>query len=86
MKHEDKIMKFIIAKLEQIEKNINSQKNPLDDFISEHDAKKKFKKGTTWFWNLRQEGFPYTKFGGEVYYSLNDLYIFLQKNMQGGDY
>ena len=86
MKHEDKIMKVILAKLEQIEKNINSKKNPLDDFISEHEAKKKFKKGTTWFWNLRQKEFTYTKFGGEVYYSLNDLYSFLQKNKQGGDY
>jgi len=71
-------------KLDEIQKILTDQKPTVDDFISEYDAKKKFKRGTTWFWNLRQKGFPYTKFGGEVYYSLADLYNYLNKNKKGG--
>ena len=70
--------------LDKIQKFLFDQKPTVDDFISEHDAKKKFKRGTTWFWNLRQAGFPYTKLGGEVYYSLTDLYNYMSDNKKGG--
>ena len=74
----------IFQKLDEIEKKINqSQEIKLDDFISEFDAKEYFKKGNTWFWYLRKTGFPYTKLGGQVFYSKNDLVHHLLENGRG---
>jgi hypothetical protein len=84
-------MEMIVKQIRQMNKTLNKiekflfdKKPSVDDFISEYDAKKKFKRGTTWFWNLRKTGFPYTKLGGEVYYSQTDLYNYLNNNKKGG--
>jgi hypothetical protein len=74
----------ILNRLVEIERQLNTNDSKLADFISEHQAKKMFKRGTTWFWNLRQEGFPFTKLGGEVYYLKSDIAEYLLSNKRGG--
>ena len=64
MEHK-KHFNVLIKKIESIEKILN--KPSLDDYISEYDARSKFKKGKTWFFNLRKSGFPYHKLKGEVF-------------------
>ena len=82
MKDNNKKLQEILQKLDYIEKIVSKQKPAdLDDFISEYDAKELLKRGTTWFWNLRQMGFPYTKLGGQVYYSKKDLIQYFEDNM-----
>ena len=77
-------LKKIQRKLLRIEQLIKRE-NPkeLNDFVSEFDAKKILSRGTTWFWNLRKNGLPYTKVGAQVYYKKNDLYAYIDSNMQG---
>ena len=58
----------------------------LQDFISEHEAKKLLKRSTTWFWELRKAGFPYSKLKGENYYRKSDFVVHLERNMKGGNY
>ena len=66
----------LIKKIESIEKILN--KPSLDDYISEYDARMKFKKGKTWFFNLRKSGFPYRKLKGEVFYKKQDFIDYLE--------
>jgi hypothetical protein len=75
----------ISRKLDSIEKLLIVE-NPsqLDDFISEEVAKKILKRGTTWFWELRKSGFPYSKLGGQVFYNKKDLIQHFESNMKGG--
>ena len=68
----------LIKKIESIEKILN--KPSLDDYISEYDARSKFKKGKTWFFNLRKSGFPYHKLKGEVFYKKQDFIDLLEGN------
>ena len=86
MKDNNKKLQEILMKLDCIEKLVSKQKpTDLDDFISEYDAKELLKRGTTWFWNLRQSGFPYTKLGGQVYYDKKDLIKYFEGNMTKED-
>jgi hypothetical protein len=62
----------IFKKLEDIEKRLEKPLT-VDDYVSERDAKKMFKRGTTWFWEKRNQGLPSFKVGGEVYYMKSDL-------------
>jgi hypothetical protein len=55
----------------------------LQDYISEYEAKKLFKRSTTWFWELRKKGFPFFKLGGENYYRLSDFVNYMEKNRGG---
>ena len=73
----------ILTKLEKIEKKLSKEENALEDYISEYEAKKLLKRETTWFWNLRRKGFPYTKIGAENYYLKKDFVKLLEDNMQG---
>ena len=72
------ILDKIFRELEIIKQNQKSKS--LDGYISEHDARIRFKRGKTWFWNTRQNGLPFTKLGGEVYYLESDLVNLLEKN------
>ncbi len=67
----------ILKKLEDIEKRLEK---PLavDDYVSERDARKMLKRGTTWFWEKRNQGLPSFKLGGEVYYMRSDLLTLIQ--------
>ena len=62
----------ILKKLEDIESRL-IQPVSVNDYVSERDAKKMFKRGTTWFWEKRNQGLPSFKVGGEVYYMKSDL-------------
>jgi hypothetical protein len=62
----------IFKKLEDIEKRLEKPLT-VDDYVSERDAKKMLKRGTTWFWEKRNQGLPSFKVGGEVYYMKSDL-------------
>mgnify|MGYP006095771583 CR=1 FL=1 len=62
----------ILKKLEDIEKRLEKPLT-VDDYVSERDAKKMLKRGTTWFWEKRNQGLPSFKVGGEVYYMKSDL-------------
>ena len=75
MEHK-KHFNVLIKKIESIEKILN--KPSLDDYISEYDARMKFKKGKTWFFNLRKSGFPYHKLKGEVFYKKQDFIDYLE--------
>jgi len=61
-----------LAKIETMVKKVSEQ-HELDEFISEYDAKRLLKKGTTWFWNQRKKGLPYYKPAGEVMYKRKEL-------------
>jgi len=50
----------------------------LGGYISEHQAKKLLQRSSTWFWELRKGGFPYTKLGGETYYRIQDFIDLLE--------
>ena len=81
MKENNNTFKEILEKLETIELLVSGKKEAdFDDYISEHDAKELLNRGTTWFWNLRNEGFPYTKLGGQVYYHKKDLIMYFEDN------
>lgn len=72
-------LNLILAKLEIIEAYLlESNKLELHDYVSEQEAKKLFKRGTTWFWELRRSGLPYSKLGGQVYYKTSDLKSLLE--------
>jgi hypothetical protein len=62
----------IFKKLEDIEKRLEKPLT-VDDYVSERNAKKMLKRGTTWFWEKRNQGLPSFKVGGEVYYMKSDL-------------
>ena len=55
----------ILKKLEDIESRLNPPVS-VYDYVSERDAKKMLKRGTTWFWEKRKKGLPSFKVGGEV--------------------
>lgn len=80
MKVTEKQLQAILNKLDLIEKRLGSDESQLSDFISEYEAKKLLNRGTTWFWNLRQSGFPSTKLGGQVYYNKKDLVKYFEGN------
>ena len=67
----------ILKKLEDIESRLNPPVS-VYDYVSERDAKKMLKRGTTWFWEKRKKGLPSFKVGGEVYYKKNDLLTLIQ--------
>lgn len=69
-------------RLERIESLLQTPNDRLDDFISEEEAKKTFRRGTTWFWELRKKGFPYTKLGAETYYRKKDLVDYFNSNLK----
>jgi len=56
-----------VKKLKPTDENVG-------DYISEAQAKKLLKKGTTWFWNKRTANeLPFTKVGNTIYYSKADI-------------
>ena len=67
----------IFKKLEDIDKKIEKPLT-VDDYVSERDAKKMLKRGTTWFWEKRNQGLPFFKLGAEVYYKISDLLTLFQ--------
>jgi hypothetical protein len=86
MNTEKQLLQKILSKVDQIEAQLldqNSQKS-ISDFISEEDAKKALKRSTTWFWELRKSGFPFTKLGGQVFYNKKDLINHFEENMKSG--
>ncbi len=57
------------------------QKETIGDYISENDAKEILGRKATWFWNLRKTGkLKYTKVGNKIFYSKNDILIFIEGN------
>jgi len=79
MNSTERKLDIILNKLARIEEILSSQmEESFHQFVSEQDAKKIFKKGTTWFWELRQIGLPYSKVGGQVYYRKSDLLTLLR--------
>ena len=75
-------LKLILKKLEKIESLLEDSKSEdINSFISEHEAKKVFKRGTTWFWEQRQCGLQFSKLGGQVFYRKSDLVDMLTKGM-----
>ena len=75
MKKNDSIQ--IFKKLEDIDKRLEKPLT-VDDYVSERDAKKMLKRGTTWFWEKRNQGLPWFKLGAEVYYKRTDLLSLFQ--------
>ena len=75
MKKNDSIQ--IFKKLEDIDKKLEKRLS-VDDYVSERDAKKMLKRGTTWFWEKRNQGLPWFKLGAEVYYLRSDLLTLIQ--------
>jgi hypothetical protein len=75
----------ILAKLDKIEKKLSKEQKNLSDYISEDDAKVLLKRETTWFWNLRQKGFPHTKMGGKNYYLKQNFIKLLESNEAGSN-
>ena len=75
MKKNDSIQ--IFKKLEDIDKRLEKPLT-VDDYVSERDAKKMLKRGTTWFWEKRNQGLPWFKLGAEVYYKRSDLLTLFQ--------
>jgi|TARA_B110000908_G_C9889194_1_gene286064 hypothetical protein len=75
MKKNDSIQ--IFKKLEDIDKRLEKPLT-VDDYVSERDAKKMLKRGTTWFWEKRNQGLPWFKLGAEVYYKRSDLLSLFQ--------
>jgi uncharacterized protein YjcR len=67
----------IFKKLEDIEKRLEKPLT-VNDYVSERDAKKLLKRGTTWFWEKRNQGLPSFKLGAEVYYMRSDLLTLFQ--------
>ncbi len=67
----------ILKKLEDIEKRLDKPLT-VDDYVSERDAKKMLQRGTTWFWEKRNQGLPFFKLGAEVYYKISDLLTLFQ--------
>lgn len=67
----------ILKKLEDIDKRLEKPLT-VDDYVSERDAKKMLKRGTTWFWEKRNQGLPWFKLGAEVYYKRSDLLSLFQ--------
>ena len=67
----------ILKKLEDIEERLDKPLT-VDDYVSERDARKMLKRGTTWFWEKRNQGLPSFKLGGEVYYLRSDLLTLIQ--------
>ena len=81
---QNELLMKILNELGSIQKKLNmSEDESLGDYISEQDAKELFKRGTTWFWNLRKQGLPYSKLGGEVYYRRSDLKEWLDGRREG---
>ena len=75
MKKNDSIQ--IFKKLEDIDKRLEKPLT-VDDYVSERDAKKMLKRGTTWFWEKRNQGLPWFRLGVEVYYKRSDLLTLFQ--------
>jgi len=67
----------ILKKLEDIDKRLDKPLT-VDDYVSERDAKKMLQRGTTWFWEKRNQGLPFFKLGAEVYYKISDLLTLFQ--------
>ena len=71
-------------KLDQILLLVKDKTN-FDHLISEREAKKRFGRGTTWFYNLRKNGFRHTLIGGEIHYYRSDFLRLFEQNTVGGD-
>jgi len=70
---------IILKRLDKIEALLDhTDKSTLKDYVTEQEAKKLLKRGTTWFWELRRTGLPYSKLGGQVYYKMSDLKALLE--------
>jgi hypothetical protein len=67
----------IFKKLEDIEKRLEKPLT-VNDYVSERDAKEMLKRGTTWFWEKRNQGLPWFRLGVEVYYKRSDLLSLFQ--------
>jgi len=66
----------------KILKNFEPDKHPSlsDDFISEHDAKIAFGRGTTWFWDQRKnKGLSSIKIGATHWYKKSDIIAHFSK-------
>jgi hypothetical protein len=57
-------------------------KATLGNYISEIEARKVLKRSTTWFWELRKKGFPFTKLGGETFYRIQDFVALLEQGFK----
>ena len=54
------------------------------DYMTEAQAKKMLDRGTTWFWNMRKDGFlPWSKLGGKNYYRKQDIQKLLDSAFTG---
>ena len=70
----------ILKKLDRIESLLEQTESKEEEkYLTEAEAKKLIGRGTTWFWQLRQSGFPYSKVGGTVYYSRIELIKLMRK-------
>ena len=57
---------------------LDPEAGALNAYISEYKARKVLGRSTTWFWELRKGGFPYTKLGGETFYRVQDFIDLLE--------
>jgi hypothetical protein len=73
----DEILKYTISSNE-LKKE--TRQTILNEYITAADAKRILKFGTSWFWNLRKEGIPYSKIGGQVIYRKTDFDKLVEAN------
>lgn len=78
-----------VAWLKQLEEKMDSiiclhqepESRALGGWISEEEAKKLLGRETTWFWQKRKVGeLRYTKAGNKIFYEMDDLKTFLERN------
>ena len=78
-----------VAWLKQLEEKMDSlmsryqepEVKTLGGWISEEEAKKLLGRETTWFWQKRKVGeLRYTKAGNKIFYEMDDLKLFLERN------
>lgn len=77
-------LEYIISKIEELSELVrmkNSTIPTIGEFISEPEAKKLMKKGTTWFWEMRKKGkLTASKTGNVNYYRIEDLKKLIEEN------
>ena len=76
---ESELIKKLDKVIELLEKKEDQTKIMLQEYISEEEAKQALNFGTTWFWNLRKNGFPHSKLGNKVFYKKADFEMYLEK-------
>lgn len=64
--------------------SINGKQSLPADYLTEAQAKKMLDRSTTWFWNMRKDGFlPWSKLGGKNYYRKQDIQKLLDTAFTG---